>query len=176
MSYDYDNNYNDTYKKYYNLIYKFCLSKLYNDQYNAEEATAETFIVLYKKWNVMPKDNILNWLYKTAGFCIKVIKKKYSDEHKTVISLDLYQDNLFADIPESIDINPESVYQIKLMIKNELDIDYQMLFQYRYIDNKTLNDIVSLTGIPYSTLRYRQKETERLSKLILKKLLDKSVR
>jgi RNA polymerase sigma factor (sigma-70 family) len=175
MSYDYDNNYDDTYEKYYNLIYKFCLSKLYNDQYNAEEATTETFIVLYNKWNIIHKDNILNWLYKTAGYCIKVIKKKYIIDHKTFISLDLYEDNLFADMPESIDINPESVYQIKLMIKNKLDIKYQMLFQYRYIDNKTLNDIVSLTGIPYSTLRYRLKETERLSKVIIKKSLDKSV-
>lgn len=176
MSYDYNSDYNDTYKKYYNLIYKYCLSKLYNDQYSAEEATAETFIALYNKWNIIHKDNILNWLYKAAGYCIKVIKKKYSDDHKAVISLDLYEDTLFSDMPESIEINPESVYQMMLMIKNELDMEYQLLFQYRYIDNKTLNEIVSLTGIPYSTLRYRLKETERLSKIIIKDSHAKSVR
>jgi RNA polymerase sigma factor (sigma-70 family) len=168
--------YDDMYKKYYNLIYKFCLSNLYHDQYRAEEAAAETFIVLYNKWNTIHKDKLLNWLYKTARYCIKVIKKKYTDDHKAVVSLDLYEDYLFADISESMEINPESVYQMKQMIKNELDMEYQLLFQYRYIDNKTLKEIVLLTGIPYSTLRYRLKETERLRKGIIKKALERSAR
>lgn len=49
MSQKTDSVFNETYKKYYNDIYNYSLSRLSCDEQYADDCTQETFLVYYKK-------------------------------------------------------------------------------------------------------------------------------
>ena len=57
------------YKKYYNMICKYCYFKTGQNQFYAEEITSSVFLLMLEKWDqvkLRSEDDIRIWLYATA--------------------------------------------------------------------------------------------------------------
>lgn len=67
-------NFDNTVKQYYQLIYRYCLARL-SEPMAAQDCTQEVFLTFYKKLSVLEDDNILGWLYRTASNLVNNYRK-----------------------------------------------------------------------------------------------------
>lgn len=67
-------NFDNIVKQYYQLIYRYCLSRL-SEPNAAQDCTQEVFLTFYKKIAVLEDDNILGWLYRTASNLVSNYRK-----------------------------------------------------------------------------------------------------
>ena len=75
------------------------------------------------------------------------------------IHIDKYFESEEPEVEECIEI-----------IKQSLDESDKQLFNYRYVENKTLKEIVEITRIPYSSLRYRLFKLDQVIKKEIKNI------
>ena len=61
-------------------------------------------------------------------------------------------------------------YEYICRIKDSLPTEYQEIYDYRYIQKKTLTEISAIIGLPYSTLRLRLSKLDPLIRKEIKKL------
>ena len=157
--------------KYGKSLWLYCYDKLKNKELT-DETLNDILTVLWKKWDrVDVDDHIKAYLYRIADFCIKHNRgknAKYYERHESYENVAdsfesiSYTDLYFSDKPEEESHN-------MLVIKKKLDSDYQEIFEYRYIQKKTIEEIVSIMNIPYSTLRYRLQKMNRMIRAIIEK-------
>lgn len=66
------------YEKYFDEIYRYCRNRIEGDQCYAEDATAETFELLFVRWETVKdfhEDRLRAWLYGVAKNKIKEIRR-----------------------------------------------------------------------------------------------------
>ena len=150
----------DVILKYTPIITKYCLPKLQYNYHDAEEATSNVMITLYKKWDGLKKENIYRWLYKVADNHIKkIITKRAKDFKRESIYIDeisaeneLFQDYTLSYISIEKHIND---------IISSLDEEERKLFSYRYTEEMKLREISAVTNIPYTTLHGKYSKLEK---------------
>lgn len=157
--------------KHSKALWLYCFDKLKKKEL-ADETLNDIFMVLWKKWDhVDVNGNVRAYLYRVADFCIRHNQSKDSkyynrnDSYEQEVSnLETYSytDVYFGDKPEEESNNMQ-------IIKQSLDSEYQEIFEYRYIQKKTIEEIVNIMSIPYSTLRYRLMKMEKKIREIIKK-------
>ena len=157
--------------KHSRALWLYCFDKLKNKEL-ADETLNDIFTVLWKKWDrIDTEDNVRAYLYRVTDFCVKhnhAKNVKYYEKHESYEALETdpeglsRSDEYFSDKPGEDENN-------LLLIKKALDSEYQELFDYRYIQKKTIQEIVSIMSIPYSTLRYRLHKMEGMIREIIKK-------
>ena len=162
--------------KYRKPLFKYCYYRLHNDTTLAEETVNDVFLVLYKKWDELDlTGNIRAYLYRVADNCIKHNLESHNKYYAHVVSTDDkeeaasfidagYLDDYFGEHAE-ID-----TYEYICRIKDSLPTEYQEIYDYRYIQKKTLTEISAIIGLPYSTLRLRLSKLDPLIRKEIKKL------
>ncbi len=154
-------------KAYSKPLYRYCYHKLCGDRCLTEETLNDVFAVVYQKWDSLNKTNIRAYLYRVADNCIKhnrSMHQKYyihnrsleeissTDSGDTLYCTDEY---FLRDIDED-----KAIERIKVALPPE---DFK-LFSFRYIHKKTLMQIVTETGLPYSSVRLRLQRIEEAAK------------
>ncbi len=152
-------------------LWLYCFNKLKKKDL-ADETLNDILSVLWKKWDrIDTENNIRAYLYRVADVCIKHNQSKafkYYERNdsyeQTISNLEgySYTDVYFNDKPGEESNN-------LLIIKRSLDSEYQEIFEYRYIQKKTIEEIVGIMNIPYSTLRYRLLKMEKRIREIIEK-------
>ena len=85
--------YDEIVRKYYIVIYNYCLYKFFGNKTAAEDVTQEVFFTLYKKLNRLKmSENIKLWLYRTADIEIK----EYLRKQPKAISYDELPEEILA--------------------------------------------------------------------------------
>ena len=149
----------ELYRKYYAPIFEYCLTKLSFDRDCAAEAADNVFVTLYRKWDKMTLgENVKYWLYRTAD---NFIKKQYKKKKRFLDQLDVF--NGPVDVENREEFASRDIYfksetsedDMILEIRDSVPEEHRELFRLRYVEKKTLEEISSNLGMPYSTLRRR---------------------
>ena len=165
-------------EKYRKPLFKYCYYRLRSDKVLAEETVNDVFVALYKKWDELNLNgNIRAWLYRVADNCIKHNLESYNKFYSHVISIDeAIENHGLSDIgimDEYFDeTDDETIEKYIYRIKDFLPTEYQEIYEYRYIQKKTLTEISEHIGIPYSTLRLRLCKLEPMILNEIKKLFE----
>ena len=145
------------------------------DQQSTEEVMDDVFDLLFKKWDDLDKgESIGAYLYRAADIFVKKKLRENSEYYshneefdpdiaekigQTGIHFDKYFESDEPEIEDCIEI-----------IKQSLNENDRRLFIYRYIEKKTLIEISDITGIPYSSLRYKIFKIEKIVKEKIKNI------
>lgn len=158
-------------EEHHSNLYLYCVARLKN-KYDADDVISEVLLLLWTKKDKLTQNNIKAWLFRSANNCIK---KSFRDKQK-------YNDNIYSGDVEEINLPhirdneyvTEHIERIdeKIIeyIKHQSSADEQTLFQYRYIDNMTLNEISIKMDIPYSTIIYRNQKLAEKIRTIFKSI------
>ena len=163
--------------QYRKPLFQYCYYRLMHNKTLAEETMDDILHVLYKKWDTInPDGNVRAYLYRVADNCIKHNLEKYNRYYKHNESIEEAIENnkldymfQYDDYFDGDELTDERYIE---QIKQALPEDYREIFSYRYIEKKTLNEVSSLTGIPYSSLRLRISKIERMVKNEIKKIFN----
>ncbi len=152
------------YDKYYERIYRYCLSVL--DETSAEEVTNDVMITLYEKWDELEKgEAIEHWLFRTAR--IILIRKRTLLQKDAVRSemLKSYLGDLIID-EDPIEINVEAELR---RIASLLPLKLRMIFLLRSVERLTINQIAEKMGITYSNAYINLRKAQNMAKDIIEK-------
>ena len=147
------------YREYYAPIFEYCLTKLSFDRDAAAEAADNVFVTVYRKWDRLEiGGNVKYWLYRAAD---NFIKKQQKKKKLTADRFDRFGDA--GELENRDDLAAKDVYfrsetpeeELIAEIRDSLPEEYGDLFNMRYVEKKTLEDISSSLGVTYSTLRRR---------------------
>lgn len=164
--------------KYRKSLFKYCYYRLNNDTTLTEETLNDIFMVLYRKWDELDLNkNIRAYLYRVADNCIKHNMESNNKYYSNVIPMDeavekhgLDDVGYFDDYFQEMDEHDTQEYICR--IKALLPVEYQEIYDYRYIQKKTLTEISEIIGLPYSTLRLRLSKLEPLIRDEIKKIFQ----
>ena len=158
------NLFEDLYRKYYAPVYKYCLVRLSFDRDQAADAADNVFMTLYEKRDrVDPGERIGMWLYRAAD---NYIKKEYLKNKRYYAMID---DSIDPGDPENEGLAPafdryfrDDTPEEDMIRKvgESIPEEYRELFSLRYVEKKTLEEMVKQLGVPYSTLRRRMAKTD----------------
>lgn len=149
----------ELYREYYAPIFEYCLTKLSFDKDAAAEAADNVFVTVYRKWDRLEIGGAVKyWLYRTAD---NFIKKQYKKKKRSADRFDRFGDS--EEFENREDISVRDVYfrsdtpeeDLIAETRDSLPEEYGDLFNMRYVEKKTLEDISSSLGVPYSTIRRR---------------------
>jgi RNA polymerase sigma-70 factor (ECF subfamily) len=133
-------------EKYYDNVYKLCISRLKNIQ-AAEECTQEVFLILFQKREKLDfTENLRSWLYEAANrICKKYISKN------NVLTVDI--DEFAEEIPDTniTDQKPFSQELYEFLSKDDADL----LLEYIEADHGKRSQISKRLGITNKAL-YRR--------------------
>lgn len=159
-------------KKYYKLIFSYCLGKLNFDDYYASDITNKVFNLLFEKWYYLDRqDNLLAWLYRVADNYIKKywskLQRKREESLETAVESGKLENNdlFYTTIDTDVDMNLEE--ELK-KIAQELPDDLKQLFIYKVIERKTFAEICSITGLPYTTVNNKVVKAKKLAEQTVK--------
>lgn len=171
------NEYERIVRQYRKALFRYCYYRL-NEDINLTEETFDDIIhVLYKKWDSLDfQRDIRSWLFSVADIEIKQALRRYKRYYTYNLSLDESLENGDLSHIECYDeyfkddtMQTEEYVDI---IKEKLPDDFKDIFNYRYIEKKTLTETSELTGIPYSTLRLRLAKLEKTVKNYISKIFN----
>ena len=140
-------------------LYRYCRSRTGNDTFLADEVLSVTLAVLYKKWDTLERgENIKAYAFKVANLCAKNVMKNHARYYRRNSSLEAalsegvlkdeeYYDKYFADD------TPVSEYLER--IEGALNEEDRLLFRLGFVEKKSSREISGITGMPYTTVRYR---------------------
>lgn len=153
-----------TVRKYQRMLVGYLWRRLGYDEGLTLETFDDVICVLYRRWDdVDVGGNIAPWLFRVADNCIKANVRKNERYYSRHVPLDeargaLGRDFISADVySENSGLTEEELVE---KVRDSLPEGMRDLFAYRFIEKKTIEEISELTGIPYSTLRYRLMKTE----------------
>ncbi len=158
------------FRKYHKLI--FLLSKrMLNDFDEAEEATQEIFLSIFKSLSTYKKEyKFFTWLYSIAiNYLKKFTAKKYSEENsvKDYIETEKLKKWELIDDPEISFLNKEFMAEMKKIIF-KLPYKYRELIYLHFYENMNYKRISQYLKIPVGTIKYRMfKAKEMLSKILI---------
>lgn len=164
-------------EKIQSAIYIYCFKKLNKNKYLTDEAVSLTLNVLYRKWNTLDiNDNLKAYAYRVADNCIMQVKESSAAYYSRNESLETINEDDSSKIISHtdryfFDESDETEQYIK-KIMDMLPDEYVQLFVYRYIEKRPINEITSLTGLKYSSLRLRLLKIESFVKAEIKKIFN----
>lgn len=162
-----DNIVNECYEKYYQSLYKYCLIRLGDLSEHADDCVQEAFLVFQKRLNdgeviEQPRP----FLYKTVGNFIARTIKRFQDEKKRIVAID-NAENVASPpvIPDEFDYD-----KCARLIISMLSEDERELYNMKYIEQKSLNEISDILNISPSAAAMRTSRLRRQIKTIIEDL------
>lgn len=147
-----EEHFNKIEKTYRSAIVKYCIKKVNNDHFAADEITNDVFVVLFRKWDTLDFSNIYAWLINVAD---KHIMRHYR-KVKYDISIDDFRGKSLPD--ELVVHDHRPILEYVEVIMSSLNDEQKDMFAYRYIEGYTIKGIAQLTDHPYSTVWYKLRE------------------
>jgi len=155
-------------EQYYLLIYKYCHLKLQANESDSYDITNEVFVLLCEKWDILEKENIKSWLYRTADNILKEFfrkHKKRTNELKYIEDLDDYMANSLIYEQSFENISEEDIEIYKDELLDELSDKEKKLFDMVFSEKLSYREICERLDISRENLkkrlyRLRQKITE----------------
>ena len=150
-------------------LYKYCL-RITGDKHAAEDVTNDVWLIIIRKMSKLrPGDDIRAYIYRVADKCIfrwrKAWAKKAAREGPLEYAENLHDTSFGAF--EDADGQYLSDEELLEDLRQKLPEDLRELFRLRFIEKRKLEDIVKLTGTPYSTVRlHLEKIKEQAVKII----------
>lgn len=142
-----DDYFNTQFELYRNSIFKLCMSKLNCDIELSEDCTQETFVVFYNRLKKGERfENPRAFLYRTAqNYILKAVNKRAK---KTSNETDLNEDTAIELVSHIDSVENDIDYSILTdRIYSVLDDDERRLFDLRFVDDMSVNDIALELGI-----------------------------
>lgn len=162
-----DKTVDDCYEKYYESLYKYCLVRLGDLSEHADDCVQDAFLVFHKR--LIDGDTIEQprpFLYKTVGNFIARTIKHYQKEKKRTVNLDNVENVASPPlIPDNFDYDKCAVLIISMLSEDE-----QNLYNMKYIERKSLNEISKLLNISPSAVAMRTSRLRRHIKTIIENL------
>ncbi len=138
-------------------LYKYCL-RVIGDKPAAEDVTNDVWLIIIRKRSRLRQgDDIRAYIYRVADKCILKWRKDRAKRAAREGSLDEAFD-LASDAPVPFDdgaLRDLTDGELLGEFEKKLPKESRELFRLRFIENRKLEDIASLTGTPYSTVRLR---------------------
>ncbi len=145
-------------EKYYNNIYRFCLSRLFDVQ-SAHDVTQKVFLTFQEKAETLEDDNILAWLFSVANLKIheefkeiarcekeKIFHLCGAPPNSTAIVYEMEQDNKITD---------EEIESKKDLILKSLNDKELKLFELFYVKHLEYEKLAEELGISEGAARTR---------------------
>ncbi len=138
-------------------LYKYCL-RLTGDSSAAEDVASDVWlIIIRKRSHLRPGDDIRAYIYRVADKCILKWRKSAAVRAAREGPLE-YAEGLYQppeDFFESGDGREKSDEELLEELAKKLPEESRELFRLRFIEKRRLEEIVSITKTPYSTVRLR---------------------
>ena len=132
-------------KTHYESVYKFCLVNLNHNTHDAQDITQEVFLLFQEKSDSLEDFNIKGWLFKTAHLKIKEYNRKLNREINNTVLEDFNiadeSANVCAMLEELNTFDSEDLEKYRNIIFDKLNEKEQILYQKRYIENKSHKQI-----------------------------------
>ena len=165
-----EKHFNEIYESNAKAVFRYCLVRLSGDRAAAEEATSDTFMTLFRKWDQLDlDDNISAWLIRSAEWCIKHQKHKYGNYYGKVVPIDDSAERNLHDPLSDVEGALEA-QELAERIEKALPSNYAMLFRLRYIEGLTIADTARRLNEPYANVRLRCARLERSLDVIREKI------
>ena len=165
------------YEKYFDEIYRYCRNRTEGDQYCAEDATAETFELLFVRWETVKdfhEDRLRAWLYGVAKNKIKEIRR---DQPPATESLSeewcralIDEESIHKQPPDEEEEYERFVQYIK-QIRLRLKPKEWNLFRMRVVERMSHRDIGAQFGISENAAKLRWARLEEKLRPIVAKIL-----
>ena len=149
-------------------LYKYCL-RITGDKSAAEDVTNDVWLIIIRKRSrLRPGDDIRAYVYRVADKCIlkwrNAAAKRAAHEAPLEGAFDIA-----AEAPAPFDGALRELSDEELLegLERRLPEEMRELFRLRFIEKQKLENIVRITGTPYSTVRLRlEKIAEQAAKII----------
>lgn len=158
----------DLYQRYMDLVYGVCL-KYYKEPETAKDAVMQIFEELVEKLKKHEVDNFKGWLHQVAkNHCLMQLRK--TQKVKTVeFNTELMQsgENMHLD---SI-LEKEENFKKLAGCMESLTGDQETAIRLFYLDGKSYNEIVAISGIEWNAVRSLIQNGRRNLKLCMEKAI-----
>lgn len=158
----------DLYQRYMNLVYGVCL-KYYKEPETAKDAVMQIFEELVEKLKKHEVDNFKGWLHQVAkNHCLMQLRK--TQKVKTVeFNTELMQsgENMHLD---SV-LEKEENFKKLAGCMESLTGDQETAIRLFYLDGKSYNEIVAISGIEWNAVRSLIQNGRRNLKLCMEKAI-----
>ena len=153
--------FNEIYDSNARKVFRYCLARLSGERTAAEEATSDTFMTLYRKWDTLDlDDNIGAWLIRSAEWCIKHQKEKYGKYYGRVVPIDDEAERTLNDPTGDVG-GGLAAKELAERIEKALPPNYAVLFRMRYVEGMSIANAARKLGEPYANVRMRCTRLER---------------
>lgn len=158
----------DLYQRYMDLVYGVCL-KYYKEPETAKDAVMQIFEELVEKLKKHEVDNFKGWLHQVAkNHCLMQLRK--TQKVKTVeFNTELMQsgENMHLD---GI-LEKEENFKKLAGCMESLTGDQETAIRLFYLDGKSYNEIVTISGIEWNAVRSLIQNGRRNLKLCMEKAI-----
>lgn len=158
----------DLYQRYMDLVYGVCL-KYYKEPETAKDAVMQIFEELVEKLKKHEVDNFRGWLHQVAkNHCLMQLRK--TQKVKTVeFNTELMQsgENMHLD---SV-LEKEENFKKLAGCMETLTGDQETAIRLFYLDGKSYNEIVAISGIEWNAVRSLIQNGRRNLKLCMEKAI-----
>ncbi len=150
-------------------LYKYCL-RITGDRSAAEDVTNDVWLIIIRKMSKLrPGDDIRAYIYRVADKCILRWRKAWAKKAAREGPLE-YAESLSdgrQDITDGGSGREISDKELLEDLAQKLPEESRELFRMRFIEKRTFDNIASLTGTPYSTVRLHiEKIKDQAAKII----------
>lgn len=166
-----------TVRKYQRMLVGYLWRRLGYDEGLTLETFDDVICVLYRRWDdVDVGENIAPWLFRVADNCIRANVRKNERYYSRHIPLDdaggALRSQDFAVNDSYFDNSGMTEEELIGAVRDSLPEGMRELFTYRFIEKRTIEEISEMTGVPYSTLRYRLMKTEAAARRKIKDMFE----
>ena len=135
-------------------LYRYCLYKLGGNEELAEQTVSDVWLVLLKKQRSLRGGRDMRaFLYRTADRCAAHNAEEARRRNVRVAPLEEWREGDGEADEYFKDSRDEELIALSLVEK--LPRGLREIYRMRFIENMSLEEIGSATGLPYSTVRYR---------------------
>ncbi|MBQ8077820.1 MAG: sigma-70 family RNA polymerase sigma factor [Eubacterium sp.] len=157
----------EAYEKYNTQLIKFCYTKLIEDKTVADDIAQEAMLVYYKRMLKGEEfEKPLAFLYQTAHNLCKNANKKATKQAMRTVPLENATD--VAAQEENSRASELDYDEIKEKLLEKLSEQELMLYQLKYVENKSLKEISEMMDISPNAVA---KRTQRL-RSVIKELVE----
>ncbi|MBR1530428.1 MAG: sigma-70 family RNA polymerase sigma factor [Eubacterium sp.] len=157
----------EAYEKYNTQLIKFCYTKLLEDKTVADDIAQEAMLVYYKRMLKGEEfEKPLAFLYQTAHNLCKNANKKATKQAMRTVPLENATD--VAAQEENSRASELDYDEIKEKLLEKLSEQELMLYQLKYVENRSLKEISEMMDISPNAVA---KRTQRL-RSVIKELVE----
>ncbi|HAY73214.1 MAG TPA: hypothetical protein DCY31_05070 [Ruminococcaceae bacterium] len=158
---------NECYEKYYQALFKYCMVRLGELNEHSADCVQDAFLILHNKLKAGEIiENPRPFLYKTVGnFIARTIKHYQNERHRTVEFDEAEKVSSPPIISDDFDYDRCALKIIATLTQEE-----QQLYEMKYIDKKSLEEIAIILDIKPSAVAMRTSRLRRKVKEIIDEL------